>query len=281
MTASVEELLQKNSIKYQKSGRRFLIKCLNPEHEDNNPSLSLDSVTGLGKCFACNFRVNIFAHFGESYNFQNFKAMLLQGKLDTLKSNLTGLEFPSDYVPETRDFRGISSKTLQRFEAFNSTLEEWRDRLVFPLRDTSGKIRCFIGRHKHSDVQPKYKILPHKVEVPLFPSVVKPYKGTVLLVEGIFDALNLIDKGLDNVVCVFGTSTITPKRKDKLLPLKFMGVSKIVVLFDGDTAGRKATTEVIQVINSLDFASDSIELPEGVDPGDLSQEDVNKLKGML
>ena len=38
--------------------------------------------------------------------------------------------------------------------------------------------------------------------------LVKPIQGKVILVEGIYDMLNLQDKGLTNAVCTFGTKNI-------------------------------------------------------------------------
>ena len=42
---------------------RIIIKCLNKEHTDNNPSLRIHKISGLGHCFACGYKLNIFKHF--------------------------------------------------------------------------------------------------------------------------------------------------------------------------------------------------------------------------
>ena len=49
----VDELLQEQRIDFKVSGRDFLVKCLNPDHEDSNPSMRVDQVTGVFNCFAC------------------------------------------------------------------------------------------------------------------------------------------------------------------------------------------------------------------------------------
>ena len=278
MSSTVEGVLTKNGVAFQKTGRRFLIRCLNPEHPDNHPSLSIDSMSGMGKCFSCGFKVNVFTHFGAEYNFQTVKVYKLLNKLEELKAQLVGLEMPENFKPETREFRGISGKTLQRFGAFTvDTTEEYQDRIVFPLKDSTGKIRCFLSRHKFSDAQPKYIVRPHKVEVPLFPATVKPYKNCVFFVEGIFDALNLIDKGVENVVCVFGTTTISQKTKHKFTELLLSGVSKIFLMFDGDKAGQDGMKNAKPILESIGFHVDIIELGEDMDPGEMSREDVDNL----
>jgi len=64
MSDPILELLQKNGLGYSVSGRDYLIKCLNPEHEDNNPSFRIDRVSGAAHCFSCGFKTNIFKYFG-------------------------------------------------------------------------------------------------------------------------------------------------------------------------------------------------------------------------
>ena len=47
----VEELLQEKNLDFKVSGRDYLVKCLNPEHEDTNPSMRIDNITGIFHCF--------------------------------------------------------------------------------------------------------------------------------------------------------------------------------------------------------------------------------------
>ena len=58
---------------------------------------------------------------------------------------------------------------------------------------------------------PKYLISPPQAKLPLYPASVKPIKGRVILVEGIFDMINLFDKGLPNAICCFGTKNMMAK----------------------------------------------------------------------
>ena len=61
---SVEALLNEKGISFTSSGRDYLIKCLNPEHDDSNPSLRVDKVNGVAHCFSCGWRRSLFKHFG-------------------------------------------------------------------------------------------------------------------------------------------------------------------------------------------------------------------------
>jgi DNA primase len=90
-----------------------------------------------------------------------------------------------------------------------------------------------------------------------------------------FDMLNLYDKGLENVVCCFGTNTLQNNTKQKLLPFKAQGVTHIYLMFDGDEAGQKAAKILKPLIEDCEFVVEIIDLPDGTDPGELSQEDVD------
>jgi DNA primase len=97
-------------------------------------------------------------------------------------------------------------------------------------------------------------------------------------VEGIFDLANLLDKGLNNVSCIFGVDTLTNTADILTVPLRVQGISKIYLMLDGDEAGKKAMNRLKPVLEGLGFGVEIIHLPEGKDPGELSQEEVSKIK---
>ena len=74
----VDELLQEQRIEFKVSGRDYLVKCLNPDHEDSNPSMRIDNVTGIFNCFSCGFRGNVFKHFGAAANYLEIKRQRLK-----------------------------------------------------------------------------------------------------------------------------------------------------------------------------------------------------------
>ncbi len=65
MSSSVEKLLYDEGISFKGSGKDYLITCLNPNHDDSDPSLRVDKVTGLAHCFASGWKRNLFRHFGK------------------------------------------------------------------------------------------------------------------------------------------------------------------------------------------------------------------------
>ncbi len=105
-----------------------------------------------------------------------------------------------------------------------------------------------------------------------------------VLVEGNFDVVSLHARGLTNVVAPLGTAFTTEQAK---LLKRF--APDIVFLFDGDAAGRKAVRLSREAVRVAGLAARVAELPDGVDPDELSRlkgkraiEDlVASAKGML
>lgn len=276
---SVEDLLIKNNIRYTHANKDFLIKCLNPEHDDLNPSFRIDKVSGVSHCLSCGFKVNIFRYFGILTINNNIKVAKLKDKLNTIKMELYGVPMPKGFTPFTRSFRDISVATLSKFHAgITNSVPELEDRLLFPIPDITGKTKVYVARHMLSQGNPRYINYPGGTTMPLFPaSLQEPGHTSLVLVEGIFDMLNLYDKGLVNVACCFGTNTIKHTLKEKLLPYLAQGVSKIYILFDGDAAGQKAAEELLPIIEEQNIAAEIITLEEGTDPGDMSETQVHEI----
>lgn len=276
---NVEQLLEQKKIPYVKSGKDYKVCCLNPDHPDTNPSMRIDQLTGIFNCFACGFKGNLFSFFEEKANYLQQRKELFKRKLHKKLAENIGLDMPKNYIPFNRTWRNISEQTYSHFEAFEHHDSDHIGRIVFPIRSISGKILGFNGRALTPEKTPKYQITPAGSTFPLFPTRVKPIQGRVILVEGIFDMLNLYDKGLTNVTCAFGTRKVT---KEKLMLLKVQGISGIDILFDNDEAGVDATKEIATLAEGLELTTRTVTLPRSVnDAGELTAQQVLKLKEAL
>jgi len=271
----VIELLQEQDIHAVPRGGDFLIRCINPEHEDRNPSLRVDSITGIFQCFACGFKGNIFTHFGLVPNLLQMKRDLLKKRIQTKRAESIGLSMPKKFVPYEGTWRDIKASTYKTFGAFQHSDSDFVGRIVFPITDIAGRIAAFVGRHTGS-ADPRYLITPPGASIPMFPTVA-PRKGHIIIVEGIFDALNLHDKGLTNATCIFGTANMNDRR---LSILKMQGASTIDIFMDGDKAGQKAAEKIKEMCDRVEILSRNIFL-EDEDPGALTQEQVDKLSRKL
>lgn len=275
----IEDILDKNNITYKMQGQDLVIACLNPDHEDTNPSLRVDRVDGRFHCFSCGFKGNILKYFGVLSAPSSIRIAKLKEKISNLKEQITGLDMLDGAILVNREIRGISKQTLQKFGAFTTDkVTELEDRIIFPITDISNKIVVFVARHLLSQGNPRYVNYPRGVKIPLFPVILERGTKSIVLVEGIFDMLNCYDKGLTNVVCTFGTNTLQSNTKGKLLPYKAQGINKVYILFDGDDAGREAAKTIEPLLKELELQTEIIQLEDDLDPGMLSQDYVSSIK---
>lgn len=160
-----------------------------------------------------------------------------------------------------------NTETGKRYDRF-------RDRVMFPIRDTRGRVIAFGGRVLGDD-KPKYLNSP---ETPVFHKGQELYGlyearmhnrdlDEVMVVEGYMDVIALAQQGLRNAVATLGTSTSEEhvKRLFRLVP-------SLLFCFDGDQAGRKAAWRALEAaLPSLQDGRRArfLFLPEGEDPDSL------------
>jgi DNA primase len=155
--------------------------------------------------------------------------------------------------------------------------DRFRDRVMFPICDRSGRVIAFGGRALEKDVQAKYLNSP---ETPLFHKGSILYnhhnarkaahdQGSVIAVEGYVDVISLAAVGVAHVVAPLGTA-LTPDQCELLWRM----AEEPILCFDGDRAGRKAAYRAIDTALPLLGAGRSLRfalLPEGQDPDDLAR----------
>ena len=146
--------------------------------------------------------------------------------------------------------------------------DRFRDRIVFPIRDLSGRVLGFGGRVL-DDQTPKYINTPetsiYRKGDSLFGMDVAAShirdEGFVLLVEGYLDVVSLHQSGIRNVVGVLGTALTTDQAKR----IKRLTRS-CVLLLDGDEAGRKAALRSGLIFLEEGFQCRVVPLDPGEDP---------------
>ncbi len=161
----------------------------------------------------------------------------------------------------------------------------FRNRAMFPILDTRGKVVGFGGRAQPTppgamDVggeSPKYlnsseSFVFHKSKLAY--GIFQAQKhireaDEVILVEGYFDVLALHAAGFQNVVATCGTA-LTP---DHLILFKRLA-SKVVVLFDGDKAGLSATGRAMEVGLDHGQVLYGASMPPGLDPDEVLFDDL-------
>ncbi|MEM6612405.1 MAG: DNA primase, partial [Cyanobacteria bacterium P01_C01_bin.72] len=132
----------------------------------------------------------------------------------------------------------------------------FRDRLMIPIADLQGRIIGFGSRSLKDEDQPKYLNSP---ETPLFNKsktlfALDKARGAIskadcaVVVEGYFDAIALHEAGIDNVVASLGTAFTQDQLKQLL---RFTPSKQVVLNFDADNAGKKATERAISEVEDL------------------------------
>lgn len=161
--------------------------------------------------------------------------------------------------------------------------DRFRDRIVFPVADTMGKVVGFSARVApgEDETQAKYVNTPeseayHKSKtlygIDRAKSEIKS-KDFVLLVEGNMDVIAAAQAGVKNTVAVSGTA-LTP---DQINILKRY-TSNVKMLFDMDKAGEEATKKSVKLCFGQDMNVEVVELPEGKDAADLARKNPKLLK---
>ena len=177
-----------------------------------------------------------------------------------------------------KDYENYNQSGLMIKNEKGHYYDRFRNRIMFPIKNISGKIIGFGGRII-SNEQPKYLNSP---ETNIFRKANELYglyeaknkKGNIdkiIVVEGYIDVISLTQNGIESVVATMGTA-ITNSHIKKLKRFS----EKIIFCFDGDKAGRAAAWRALETL--LLSAGGTIEfkfliLPEGSDPDSIITQD--------
>jgi len=163
--------------------------------------------------------------------------------------------------------------------------DRFRQRLMFAILDLSGRVVGFSGRALEDPMRAEDRSAPAEPPAKYINSPESPiYKKRsvafglfqarssllggrpAILVEGNFDVVSLHARGLDRAVAPLGTAfTVEQGRAIRRF------TSEVVVLFDGDRAGREATLKAREPAEEAGLSMRVVRLPEGVDPDDFSR----------
>ena len=153
----------------------------------------------------------------------------------------------------------------------NFIYDIFRNRIMFPLYNLDGKPVGFSGRIYNGEKDSKYvnskesiifkkgnllynyhRALSHTRE-----------KHQIIVVEGFMDVIRLYTIGIKNVVATMGTA-ITKEHANLLMKLS----KNIVLCFDGDKAGEKATISALDALEKIGITPKIIRLEDDLDPDD-------------
>ena len=181
-------------------------------------------------------------------------------EIGLMRGYLNGLGFSDERLLEV----GL----LSRKEEQDEPRPRFRDRLIFPILDASGHTVGFGGRLLGSG-EPKYL---NSSESPVFSKgrLLFNYSNArhairraerVVIVEGYFDVVRLVDAGLEEVVAPMGTA-LTDDQADLLA----RSAPTVFLLYDSDAPGQKASFRTADLLLERGLTVRMVTLPDGDDP---------------
>lgn len=145
----------------------------------------------------------------------------------------------------------------------------FRNRVLFPIHNVSGRVVGFGGRVMSSEIQPKYL---NTGETEIYSKSKLLYgisfaKKAIrqldecILTEGYLDVVSLFQAGIENVVASSGTSLTV----DQIQLIK-RHTPNVKILYDGDAAGIKAALRGLDLVLEQGLNVKVVLLPQGEDP---------------
>ena len=193
-------------------------------------------------------------------------------------SPATATRFGLGYAPDTWDSlrEHLKSKGFSELELYDAGLlstgkkgnhfDTYRNRLMFPVIDVRGDVIGFSGRAL-GDGEPKYlnnrETLVFNKSRNLFAMNLakKSKSGYIILAEGNIDVVMMHQAGFDSAVASLGTS-LTPEQARLISRY----TNEVVIAYDSDGAGQKASQRAIGILEKLDVKVKVLSMSGAKDP---------------
>lgn len=189
---------------------------------------------------------------------------------DTIKEFAIGYSLKDrDVLTKLLTKKGYSTDLLNKIGLSNNDYDIYHSRLMFPLYDLSGKVIGFSGRiitdgkenkylnTKETDLFKKSNLLYHYHIAKDASRISK----SVIIMEGFMDIIRASTVGIKNTVATMGTALTS----DHIKEIKRLS-SNILLCFDGDEAGYKATLRAGELFAKENMEVKVITLEGGDDP---------------
>ncbi len=169
----------------------------------------------------------------------------------------------------------LSTGLSLKREADGRIFDRFRDRVIFPVHNISGRIVAFGGRTLRTDKKvakyqnsPESEIYSKKRELYglYFAKKAIQHEDYVIMVEGYTDVISMHQAGIENVVSSSGTSLTTEQ-----IRLLNRFTKNITVIYDGDAAGVHAAIRGIDMILREGMNVRVVSLPTEHDPDSFAQ----------
>lgn len=196
-------------------------------------------------------------------------------KKDVIKEFEIGLSLNDNLVSKLLSSKGYDLHNLEELGLCGVKdkflYDIFRNRIMFPLKDSLGNVVGFSGRIYNGEKDSKYI---NSKESVIFKKGKTLYnyrnaskeakeRKQIIIVEGFMDVIRLYTIGIKNVVATMGTA-ITKDHVSLIMKLS----KNVVLLFDGDKAGEKATISAVDEFSKVNIDPKIIRLEDDLDPDD-------------
>ncbi len=170
--------------------------------------------------------------------------------------------------------KGYKEEELEEFNLAvkskkGTYIDRFRNRIMFPIVDTSRRVIGFGGRVL-DDSLPKYlntkdTIIFNKGKNLYNLNIIaeKTERNKIILVEGYMDVISLYKSGINYSIASLGTA-LTPNQADLIKRYS----KEVYICYDSDNAGIKATNRAIDILIEKNIYPKIVTLPENLDPDD-------------
>ncbi len=259
---SPEERAQQN----EKESLYIVMQYAQRYFTDNMFNTDEGKSIGLGYFVERGFRSDIIEKFQLGYSLEDKKG---------LSHTATQNSYKAEYLVKT----GLSILSNQHKEGEPITekdiFDRYSSRVMFPIHDVGGRVIGFGGRILGNDKkQAKYINSPQteiydksKVLYGLwYAKKAIQEKDCCYLVEGYTDVISMHQSGIENVVASSGTSLTIEQIK-----AVHRFTNNIIVLYDGDSAGEKASIRAIDLLLEEGMNVKVLMFPDNDDPDSFSK----------
>lgn len=189
---------------------------------------------------------------------------------DAIKKFRIGVSLSkSILVPYLKEKKYSVSKLIDLGIANEYERDKFQNRIMFPLFDLKGNVVAFSGRIYNTDSESKY-INTMETEIFKKGELLYNYHNArdnlkktdyVIVMEGFMDVIRASIVGIDSCVATMGTA-LTKEHVNLLKKI----TDNIILCFDGDKAGEKATISALKLMEELNITPKIIRLKENLDP---------------
>ncbi len=251
-----------------------------PFHNDKTPSMQVYTETNTVHCFSsrcklCGRAIDvidfIMHHEGITKHEAIMKAKELIGYSETSQPFEKLFKVFQSILKKSGEAQTyLKGRSIEKAEAgFNdSTWENLKQCVIFPLRDKKNKIVSLYGRSIYNNEEAKHFYTRNRKG--LYPNYPKPDTTKLILTEAIIDAATLLQYTDNKILACYGTNGFTAEHEQAIKELKQL--EEIIIFFDGDEAGREGSKKIAEKLSAIFKGKLSmINTPDGEDVNSLAQ----------